>query len=288
MGSGSANQDDSRQLYLELLRATLTGALSEDNDLILGLQSGGAGVKGKVANLVGSAAQRLGFELSYKRPYDAEARRNGRDWPPRAESMIGQARMENLSDCIETVLREDIPGDLIETGVWRGGATIYMRGVLKAYGVTDRTVWAADSFEGLPRPDPHRYPADRDDQHFRMNALQIGVDQVRDNFRRYGLLDDQVKFLVGWFKDTLPTAPLTQLAVLRLDGDIYESTMQSLTYLYPKLSDGGYCIIDDYGYLETCKAAVEDYRGTHQITEPIVDIDGFGAFWRKSALPQAT
>ncbi len=87
----------------------------------------------------------------------------GRDWPARADSMIGLRRMDNIQDCIETVIRDDVPGDLIETGVWRGGATIFMRGVLKAYEDTTRTVWVADSFEGLPPPDPARYPADAGD-----------------------------------------------------------------------------------------------------------------------------
>ena len=77
--------------------------------------------------------------------------------------MIGLKRLDNLERCVVRVLTDGVPGELVETGVWRGGATIFMRGVLKAYGVKDRTVWAADSFEGLPRPDASRHPADRGD-----------------------------------------------------------------------------------------------------------------------------
>src|ERR1044072_7145780 len=132
--------------------------------------------------------------------------------------------MENIQFCVESVVGDEARGDLIETGVWRGGATIFMRGVLRAHGVTDRDVWVADSFQGLPPPDAKRYPADAGDTFHKQTGLAIGVEQVKHNFERYGLLDDQVQFLPGWFKDTLPTPPTEQRAVIRLDGDLYERT----------------------------------------------------------------
>jgi hypothetical protein len=198
--------------------------------------------------------------------------------------MIGMERMANLRHCVEEVLAMGVPGDLIETGVWRGGATIFMRGILKAHGVQDRRVWVADSFEGLPRPDVAKYPADTGDQHHTYNALLgVSLEQVKSNFERYGLLDEQVCFLKGWFKDTLPEAPIEKLAILRLDGDMYESTMDSLTHLYPKLSVGGFLIVDDYGIESPgCLQAVEDYRQAHQILEPIQRIDWGGVFWQRS------
>jgi O-methyltransferase len=274
------------ELYLDLLKRTLTGAVAEDNDSILGgvRTSGSPLLRKRAADAVGRVIQRFGFELAYKKPYDPETRAIGRDWPARADSMIGLRRMDNIQNCIETVLRDDVPGDLIETGVWRGGATIFMRGVLKAHGDTTRKVWVADSFEGLPPPDPARYPADAGDSFHEKEGLAVGVDQVRHNFERYGLLDDQVRFLVGWFKDTLPTAPIEQLAVLRLDGDMYESTWQAIEALYPKLSPGGFCIVDDYGDLvNQCQRAIHDYRDAHGIAEEIIDVDGFGAYWRRES-----
>jgi O-methyltransferase len=274
------------ELYLDLLKRTLTGAVAEDNDSILGgvRTSGSPLLRKRAADAVGRVIQRFGFELAYKKPYDPEMRAIGRDWPARADSMIGLRRMDNIQNCIETVLRDDVPGDLIETGVWRGGATIFMRGVLKAHGDTTRKVWVADSFEGLPPPDPARYPADAGDSFHEKEGLAVGVDQVRHNFERYGLLDDQVRFLVGWFKDTLPTAPIEQLAVLRLDGDMYESTWQAIEALYPKLSPGGFCIVDDYGDLvNQCQRAIHDYRDAHGIAEEIIDVDGFGAYWRRES-----
>lgn len=275
-----------RELYLDLLKRTLTGAVAEDNDSILGgVRTSGSPVAHKrLADAFGRLAGRFGFEIAYKKPYDPRARALGRDWPARAESMIGLARMDNIQRCVETVLHDDVPGDLIETGVWRGGATIFMRGVLKAYGDQGRTVWVADSFQGLPPPDPARYPADTGDTFYKMGGLAVAVEQVRHNFERYGLLDRQVRFLVGWFEDTLPAAPIERLALMRLDGDLYGSTWQAIEALYPKLSPGGFCIVDDYGALEDqCRRAIHDYRDAHGITEEIVDIDGWGAYWRKGS-----
>ncbi len=216
------------------------------------------------------------------KPYEKEKRMIGKDWPTYGHTMIGMKRLDNIQFCVEDVLQKQVPGDLIETGVWRGGSTIFMRSILKAYGVVDRTVWVADSFEGLPPPNPEMYPADSKDRLFEIKELAISMEQVQSNFSKYDLLDDQVKFLKGWFKDTLPTAPMEKLAVVRLDGDMYESTMDGLNALYPKLSVGGYLIVDDYGVLGSCKKAVHDYRAKHQITDEIIQIDWTGVYWQKS------
>lgn len=274
-----------RTLYLDLMKRSLTGALAEDNDSVLGgvRWQGSDSMKKRAASAAARLAGRFNLEIAYKKPYDPALRDLGRDWPSRAESMIGLARMNNLQECIATIIEDDIPGDFIETGVWRGGACIFMRANLAAWADTDRKVWVADSFEGLPKPDPARFPADKGDELFKLGGLAVGVDQVKHNFRRYGLLDDQVEFLVGWFKDTLPVAPLDQLALIRLDGDMYESTIQAIEVLYPKLSPGGFCIIDDFGsHVSQAQQAVHDYRKEHGITEEIIDIDGTGAFWRKA------
>jgi O-methyltransferase len=200
--------------------------------------------------------------------------------PTYAHTLIGMRRLDNLQTCIETVLRDDVPGDLIETGVWRGGACIFMRGVLAANGIADRRVFLADSFEGLPPPDVERWPADRGDT-YHLNPLFVASQrEVEDTFRGYGLLDSQVVFLKGWFQDTLPKAPVERLAILRLDGDMYGSTMEALESLYPKLSEGGFCIVDDYA-LPGCRQAVDDYRTRHDIQEPLIEIDWTGRYWRK-------
>jgi len=218
--------------------------------------------------------------------YDADnerARAEGRDWPARAHTMIGLKRLANLRMCVETILAEGIPGDLIETGVWRGGAMIFMRAILEAHEVTDRLVWVADSFAGLPPPDTKRFPHDEGITLHQFPQLAVSLERVQETFRRYGLLDTQVHFLKGWFRDTLPTAPIERLTILRLDGDLYESTIQALDGLYHKLSTGGFVIVDDYGNVPACRQAVHDFRAEHGINDPIRAIDWGGAYWRRAA-----
>jgi hypothetical protein len=195
--------------------------------------------------------------------------------------MLSFKRLDNIQMCVETLLRENIAGDLIETGIMRGGATILMRAILRAYDVRDRTVWAADSFEGLPKPNPQDYPADAGANWYLRPLTEVGIEHVKRNFERYGLLDRQVQFLPGWFRDTLPKAPIQRLALLRLDGDLYESTMDALLPLYPKLAPGGFVIVDDYD-LPMCQKAVIDYREKMGIDDEIIAIDGAGVYWRKS------
>jgi macrocin-O-methyltransferase TylF-like protien/glycosyl transferase family 2 len=220
-----------------------------------------------------------------ERPFDPSLREFGRDWPKRAHTMIGRARLRNLRDLVETAISEGVQGDLIETGVWRGGACILMRAALEAFGDRERRVFVADSFEGLPAPDAKTYPADLGDKHHTIEELAVSLDEVKANFAKYGLLDDRVVFLKGWFKDTLGAAPIERLAVLRLDGDMYESTTDALTALYDKVSEGGFVIIDDYGCIEACRRAVHDFRDARGIKDQIVDIDGWGVYWRKSVEP---
>ena len=211
-----------------------------------------------------------------------EIRAEGRDWPATAETMVGGRRLDNVRHAVETVLAEGVPGDLIETGVWRGGVTILMRGILEAWDDPDRRVWVADSFEGLPAPNVESYPDDEGHDLSGVETLMVGADQVRANFDRYGLLDDRVRFLEGWFADTLAAAPIEQLAVLRLDGDLYESTMDALVPLYDKVSPGGFVIVDDYGAWEPCRKAIEDFRSERGITDEIHEVDWTGVYWRKS------
>jgi Macrocin-O-methyltransferase (TylF) len=233
--------------------------------------------------------QRCVINLIYEDPnqdywsphqFSPELRELGRDWPLQAHSMIGNQRMSNLRQITEFVIENRIPGDLMETGVWRGGACIMMRAVLQAYGVEDRRVWAADSFCGLPEPSPE-VAADTGDRHHTFTELAVSLEKVRSNFSKYGLLDEQVQFLEGWFSETLPQAPIQSLAVLRLDGDMYQSTMDVLESLYDKVSQGGFVIVDDFGSVQGCRTAILDFRASRSITDPIHPIDGSGVFWRK-------
>jgi O-methyltransferase len=266
-----------RNMYLDLLRRSLT-RYGEDE-----LTPIRASNHPMVRRAFGILAKR-NITLVRAIPFDEKKRNLGLDWPASAETMIGMQRLTHLQRCVETVLTEDIPGDLIECGVWRGGACILMRAVLAAYGDEERCVWLADSFEGVPPPDPENYSADKVLRlDLAADVLAISESAVKSNFKRYGLLDKRVHFLPGWFKDTLPGAPIDRIAVLRLDGDLYESTIQALDALYPKLSAGGFCIIDDYHPLDACRHAVTDYRKRGSISAEIIEIDGSGVYWRKSA-----
>ena len=265
--------DDPRALYIDLVKKSLTCSLYEGHDGTFFNPRGGW----RRALL----RQLVPPDVRLVRRAAKDRRAEGKDWPSLALTMVGEKRLDNLHQCIETVLRDGVPGDFIETGVWRGGSVILMSAILKAHGVTDRTVWVADSFAGLPKPDALRYPADAGDRHWMHGELAISLEQVRANFDRYGLLDDQVRFLKGWFKDTLPKASIERLAVARLDGDMYESTMDAIEVLYPKLEPGGFLIVDDYGAVPACKQATHDYRERCGIREPIVPIDWTGVYWRK-------
>jgi O-methyltransferase len=269
----AAMSDDPRELYIDLVKKSLTCSLYEGNDGTV-FQPLGSWHRALIRSL-------LPGDVRLFRPVGDDQRAEGKDWPSLALTMVGAKRLDNLHHCVFTVLKDGIPGDFIETGIWRGGSVILMRAILKAHGVTDRTVFAADSFEGLPKPDAGSYPADRGDRHWTCKELAVSLEQVRANLDRYGLLDDQVQFLKGWFKDTLPEAPIERLAVARLDGDMYESTMTAIETLYPKLQPGGFLIVDDYGAVRGCKRAIEDYRARCSINEPIEAIDWTGVYWRK-------
>jgi O-methyltransferase len=214
---------------------------------------------------------------------DPTIRAEGRDWPPTADTMIGRQRLDHVLGCARTVVEEGVPGDFAECGIWRGGVVALLRGVLAAYGDTERSVWGADSFAGLPVPDPARYPADEGYDWSGVDTLKVPADEVLANIARYGLLDDRVHLLEGWFEDTLRDAPIEALSVLRVDGDLYQSTMDVLVALEPKVSPGGFVIIDDYNGWEPCRRAVDDYRAAQEITAALATVDWMAVCWRKEA-----
>ncbi|MDQ2896703.1 MAG: TylF/MycF family methyltransferase [Actinomycetota bacterium] len=268
---------DVREAYLSLVQEVLLGSFAPREELIAAPRSG----RRRAIDRILSAR---GLQLARRHVEAAADVQAGAIWPRHALTMIGRPRLDNARACIERVIADGVSGDIIETGVWRGGASIYMRAVLRAWGVTDRTVWVADSFVGLPVNDPKNYPADAAAMPlYEFNdVLGVSLEEVRRNFASLQLLDEQVRFLEGFFKDTLPELTDERWAVLRLDGDLYESTIQALDALYPNLSVGGWVIVDDYGWLPECKAAVTDFRERHAISDPIELADSTGVFWQRS------
>jgi hypothetical protein len=223
-----------------------------------------------------------GLMLVQQSSEGCDRRANGRDHPADGETMIGLARLDNLQHCVEAALIDGVPGDVLEAGVWRGGASILMEAVLAVHDATDRAVWVCDSFAGLPKPNPDRYPADRGDLFWTQRHLAVSLEDVRGNFERYGMLRDNVRFVEGLFQETLPSLPVERLAVLRADADMYESTTTVLDHLYSKVSPGGFVIIDDYDGVPACRKAVDDFRNRHGIIDPLVPIDWTGRCWRKT------
>jgi O-methyltransferase len=243
-----------RERYLRLIARSLDGTIYEDP----GLKANGDG------------------------KFNAELREHGWDWPSVAFTMVGTKRLANVRMVLESVLGEQVPGDFVETGVWRGGVCIMARAVLMAYGVTDRRVVVCDSFEGLPPPNADAYPLDQGSDFHTYPELAVSLDQVKANFSKYDLLDDQVVFLKGWFRDTMPMVPSQQIAVLRLDGDMYESTIDPLRHLYDRIPTGGFVVIDDYHVVPPCKKAVHDFLSERGIAVNLKEIDGVGVYFRKN------
>lgn len=270
-----------RSLYLETMKKVLSGAIYAEQPIArLHHTLPDRRWKKSLYTAARNIVERYGLCLMRVYPSGLDIITDGTAYTDIGYTMIGMKRLDNLQFCCEEVIRNRVRGDFIETGVWRGGAVIFMRAILKAHAINHRVVWVADSFSGLPPPNSAKYPADGGDLHHTLDHLRVSEEDVKSHFSTFGLLDSQVRFLKGWFSETLPTAPISELAVLRLDGDMYESTMDALNYLYPKLSRGGFIIIDDYA-LTGCRKAVDDFRAQHGIKEDIKRIDWSGVYWQR-------
>ena len=278
-----------KSLYLNLLKNSLTDYNNIDNPYANAIPPQFWWKKSGLKNLrnkwIVNILRRSKMFVLKSDNYSLEERRlrrtNGVDWPlMQAQTMVGLRRLQNIQELLEDVIEKHIEGDVVETGVWRGGASIFMRAILKVNNINDKIVWLCDSFEGLPKPEPDKYPADSGDKHYTYDFLSVSQKTVEDNFIKYDLLDEQVRFVKGYFEDTLWDIPAEKFCLLRLDGDMYSSTIISLEALYPKLSQGGYVVIDDFG-LAPCAEAVNDFRKANNINSKIIDVDGSGAYWCK-------
>ncbi|OAM89519.1 TylF/MycF family methyltransferase [Termitidicoccus mucosus] len=212
--------------------------------------------------------------------------REGTVWPDHpALSMVGEKRLNNVEELTLKCLSDNVPGDFIEAGIWKGGVVALMAGILKITGTTRRKVFGVDSFEGIPPAKPDIYPADA--AHVGCENLDIlkknSLEEVTVYLDQLGLSFPYTQLIKGWFSDILPGLAAThQFALVRIDGDTYESTFQALEALGPAVSRGGYIIIDDYYSWEGCRKATEDYRICHNITASLVQIDWTGVYWQTS------
>jgi len=249
-----------RERYLDIMIVTLTGYVYETRHMRIGDESA---------------------EALEKLPFEKNGREQGRDWPAIGFTMIGTIALKSMWLMLEAVIHKNVQGDFLEAGVWRGGASIFAKAVLKSYNEDKiRKVWVCDSFRGLP---PNRTLHDAPSWE-KLQALRVSKPVVMRNFHTFGLLDSNVKFVEGYFVDSLPAIrnEISKIAVLRMDGDMYESTMDILFNLYEKVSVGGYIIIDDYEIL-ACRKAITEFRQMHEITEEIFPIwkGNTKSFWIK-------
>lgn len=254
----AADSDSLRSAYLELLKLSLCDLGGSSTGSVVALPDGTAAAK-----------ELSGDEL--------KMRSGGFDWPLDGLTMTGLGRLDDLQSCVEQVVGDSVQGDLLEAGVWRGGASILMRATLDALGEDGRTVWVADSFAGFPAESEQK----RDDPYMSaFEFLSAPLEEVQENFARFGL-ERGVRFVPGFFDETLPGLGDERWALLRLDGDTYEATLLSLRSLYAGLSVGGFVIVDDYGALEECRRAVDEFRQENSIEEPLEWVDWTCVRWRR-------
>jgi O-methyltransferase len=257
-----------RRAYLGLLKLALCDLAGPSTTSVEGLPHG----------------ELVSHELSGER---LRLRAEGRDWPLHGLSMSGLSRLDELQACVETVVNERLEGDLVEAGCWRGGGSILMRAVLDTLGEDRRTVWVADSFQGFPAADAHGDPAATYSSTVEpylaaFDFLAAPLEEVKASFARLGC-EAGVRFVPGFFEDTLPDLTARPWALIRIDADTYDATLVALRCLYPGLVRGGHLLIDDYGALDECRAAVERFRDEHGISEPLERIDWTAVRWRRES-----
>lgn len=210
----------------------------------------------------------------------------GTSWKRRparfAHTMVGLRRLDNLEYCAASVIANGVAGDFVECGVLQGGASIFLRALQVAYGEPSRRTWLCDSFAGPPPPTD---AVDRElAAGFNEAAepwLAATVESVRDNFRTYDLLSEEVRFVEGLFADSLPHAPIERIAILRLDVGLFDATTDVLEHLYDRVSEGGFVVIDDYNVYEPCRRAVDEFRARRGETSPMRPADWNSAYWQK-------
>lgn len=213
-------------------------------------------------------------------PGRRDARASGLDWPYLGKTMIGILRLRQTLNLLLTAFTNNIPGGFMETGVWRGGASIFIRAIFRAVRQYQRPVIVCDSFKGLP-------PINASSYHDWVNFeyvfyLRVSDDEVRQHFIEAGVYDPQIYFVKGFFNETMPVLSnmVHRLVFLRLDGDMYESTVDVLYRFYDKVSIGGYVYIDDWKL--PAEWATAHFFQVHNMTEQLITMDGNTVYWQKT------
>lgn len=207
------------------------------------------------------------------KPFKPQNRLCGNDWPCSGTTMVGVVRVMNVANLLKSVVDDKVGGAFVELGVWRGGVCIFARRLLDLLGEADRRVEVFDAFESLPG-----YGGNAD---FLMNSKA----SVMDNFRRAGVDLDRVGFHKGLFKDSLPAFAKREtgaIAVLRVDGNFYDSYQDAMYYLYERVPVGGYVIFDDVMSHSRVMRFWNDFKADYGVTETLHRIDLHSAYFRKT------
>jgi O-methyltransferase len=197
-------------------------------------------------------------------------------------TMVTSKNLISLYNIVQKADALDLPGDIVECGVWNGGSSALM-GVAHRDGKTPkpaRAMWLFDSFQGLPPPSAKDGAAEQ--KHYFEGLNKGAMDNVQKIFRRLHVALDNVHIVPGWFNQTLPNALINNIAVLHIDADWYDSVKIVLDTLYDRVVPGGFIILDDYGYWEGCERALNDYFVEHAIKNVVIQrADHIGAFFQK-------
>jgi hypothetical protein len=198
-------------------------------------------------------------------------------------TMVGLTRLDNIERAAERLFADGVEGDFFEAGACQGGVAILLRALQVSHGQRGRRTWVADSCAGgAPATSPADLRAGFAFTEDRAPWLAWGLDELRDHFRRYDLLDDGVRFLAGWLSDTLPGAPIDAIALLHVDVDSYASTLAALRHLYDRVPRGGVVIVDEYFAWAPCREAVDEFRRDRGIREPLQMVDWSACYWQRA------
>lgn len=208
-------------------------------------------------------------------------------------TMTSPERLLALCDAIEHVCRHEIPGSIVECGVWRGGSMMAAARTLIQQGDRTRQLWLYDTYDGMSEPNDADidFTGSRADQLLSAQDKQdpnsiwcrSPLDEVRQNLASTDYPSEKVRFVAGKVEETIPAQIPEQISLLRLDTDWYESTMHELVHLYPRLCPGGVLIIDDYGHWQGCRRAVNEYFASNNIPIFLNRIDYTGRIAIKPA-----
>jgi len=259
-GATTPAADNMKEAYLSLLLMALTGSLTDEAGACDVFSKGGCSVV---------------------RSFDPVERMKGNDWPPWGQTMVGHLRLLNVRTAIEDTVKNNVPGDFVELGTWRGGTCIFAKAIFNVMGETSRKVHLFDAFEKIQSYDTT--------QGNFVDFLAATQDSVSHNFQKFGVLDDNVEFHKGLFKNTVPAFvaanPNLQLSVLRIDGNFYDSYQDALYYLFPLVPVGGYVIFDDVFVNNGDEAIMQcwlDFKKDNSVPEELTRIDDVSAYFKKT------